>query len=662
VVIGGVLCFGFMGCSNSPGGHDKLVQGAMPGYPFRPVPFNQVKIEDQFWASRIKTNRDVTIPYDFRKCEETGRIDNFAIAAGRKKGKHKGNVYDDSDVFKIIEGASYSLQQQYDARLDAYLDSIIGLIAEAQEPDGYLYTARTIDPQHAPEMAGKERWSQELIFGHELYNAGHMYEAAVAHYMVTKKKTFLNVAIKNANLICNTFGPGKLCLVPGHEEIEIGLVRLYGVTGDKRYIDLAKFFVDERGNKEGHELRGTYAQDDMPVVKQDKAVGHAVRACYFYCGAADVASMTNDTSYIHAIDRIWKNVAGTKLYITGGIGAKGEGEAFGNDYELPNGTAYNETCAAVANALWNYRMFLLHGESKYIDVLERVLYNGFLSGVSLEGDKFFYGNPLACSGSCRRSPWFDCSCCPSNVVRFLPSVPGYIYAVKENDLYVNLFIGSSVNLKMSGKDIELKQETNYPWDGRVKLIVHSPEKQSCRLLIRIPGWAVNQLVPSDLYAYSDNKSIKSVLIKVNDKKVNYETRNGYAIVEQIWNDNDEVSIDIPMEVRRVLANQKVEADRGYEAYERGPLVYCLEGVDNDGNVLDAMATDKNDTGYSFIPGLLKGIGVLHFKGQLLRKENKPATGATEKALLMAIPYYAWAHRGESTMTVWMPVALSSSKP
>jgi uncharacterized protein len=634
-------------------------EAVQEAYPFQPVSFNLVKIEDHFWAPRIETNREVTIPYDFRKCEETGRIDNFAIAAGVKKGKFVGIRFDDSDVFKVIEGASYSLQQKYDPKLDAYLDSIISLIAGAQEEDGYLYTTRTIDPQNPAKGAGDKRWSN-LSQSHELYNVGHMYEAAVAHYLATKKRTFLDVAIKNANLVCSIFGPGKIQMVPGHEEIEIGLIRLYGVTGDLKYLNMARFFLDERGNDQGHKLYGWYSQDDIPVIDQSKAVGHAVRAGYLYCGMADVAALTGDTAYIHAIDRIWSNVVDSKLYLTGGIGAMHDGERFGEDYELPNETAYNETCAAIANAMWNYRMFLLHGESKYIDVLERVLYNGLLSGVSMEGDKFFYPNPLRSDaeytfnqGSCERKPWFNCSCCPSNVVRFIPSVSGYIYAKKDNDLYVNLFIGSTVSLNINNTVTELKQETNYPWDGKITMTIHSPMEQKYRMFIRIPGWAEGQVVPSDLYNFSDNKNEKPISIKVNNKKVSYEVKNGYAIIEKNWKNNDQLNIDIPMEPRRIVANKNVEADHGYEAYQRGPVIYCLEGIDNNGNALNAVVTNKNSIKYSFKPDILNGVGVLYMKGQQ-SWDNEKSSPEIKKTQLMAIPYYAWAHRGNSSMTVWIP--------
>jgi uncharacterized protein len=638
-ILNGIL-LGILFLLAQTGHSQELISGA---YPFQPVPFNHVKIDDQFWAPRIETNRIVTIPYDFKKCEETGRINNFAVAAGVKQGKFIGMPYDDSDVYKVIEGASYSLQQYYDPKLDAYLDSIIGLIAGAQEEDGYLYTNRSIDPQTINNpLAGEQRWSN-LKVSHELYDLGHLYEAAVANYMATGKKNLLNVALKSANFICNLFGPGKLRLVPGHQEIEIGLVKLYRVTGEKKYLDMAKFFIDERGNARGHKLYFwdgsiNMFQDDMPIVKQTKAVGHCVRAGYFYSAIADVAALTNDTTYIRTIDRMWNDVAGTKTYLTGGIGSRRHGEAFGESYELPNDTAYNETCAAVANSLWNFRMFLLHGESKYIDLLERILYNGFLSGVSLEGNTFFYPNVLECNGNCQRSPWFGCSCCPVNIARIMPSIPGYIYATQGTDVYVNLFIGNSTSIKTGENEIQLKQVTNYPWDGQVKLTVNPAKEQKFSFYIRIPGWAVNRPMPTDLYTFSDNKTIKPVILKVNGKKVAYQTRNGYAVIERTWKNNDEISIDLPMEVRRIAANPKVEADRGKEAWQRGPIVYCFEGIDNNGNALKATVTDKSHIGYSFKPDLLKGIGILQFKGQQVWKANNSNAETVKNVTLTAIPY------------------------
>jgi len=412
-------------------------------YPIKPVAFNEVEITDSFWLPRLETNRKVTIPFAFKKCEETGRIDNFAKAAGLMEGDFEGKRYNDSDVFKIMEGAAYSLSLKRDTELEKYMDDLIDKVAESQEKDGYLYTNRTINPENPAPGAGEKRWSN-LGSSHELYNVGHMYEAAVAYYQATGKRAFLNVALKNADLITELFGPAGIKEFPGHQEIEIGLVKLFRVTGKKKYLDLAKFFLDVRGKKEYKKMfdensdfsiynQDWYLQAHKPVIEQSEAIGHAVRATYMYSGMADVAAMTRDTAYIKAIDRIWDDVVSKKLYLTGGIGSRHEGEAFGDAYELPNKTAYNETCAAIGNVFWNFRLFLLHGEAKYLDVLERTLYNGLLSGISLSGDLFFYPNPLEADGKFKfnqgalsRKPWFDCACCPGNLVRFLPSLPGYI--------------------------------------------------------------------------------------------------------------------------------------------------------------------------------------------------------------------------------------------
>jgi DUF1680 family protein len=393
----------------------------MMDYPVTPVAFTRVGFADAFWSQRLETNRKVTIPYDFQKCEDTGRVDNFVKATGLMEGSHEGIFFNDSDVFKVIEGASYSLSLHADPDLDAYLDDLIAKIAAAQESDGYLYTARTIDPGAVTaEREGLTRWSN-LRVNHELYNVGHMYEAAVAHYQATGKRNFLDIALKNAELIDSVFGPDKKRDVPGHQEVEIGLVKLYRITGEKRYLELAKFFLDERGHARGRELYGNFdnpgvMQDHLPVVEQDEAVGHAVRAVYMYSGMADAAALTGDQAYLEALNALWDNVVAKKLYLTGGIGARHHGEAFGDDYELPNDTAYTETCAAIGNIYWNHRMFLLHGDAKYLDVLERSLYNGFLSGIALSGDRFFYVNPLSFDGetdfnrddSRERLPWFGC--------------------------------------------------------------------------------------------------------------------------------------------------------------------------------------------------------------------------------------------------------------
>ncbi|UZR98478.1 glycoside hydrolase family 127 protein [Chondrinema litorale] len=610
------------------------------------VPFSEVKVQDLFWSPRIETNRKVTIPFDFQKCQETGRLDNFAIAAGLKSGKFKGKVYDDSDVFKVIEGASYSWQQTYDPELDAYLDSLINWIASAQEPDGYLYTARTINSDSLPDMGGSERWQKIHRFSHELYNVGHMYEAAVAHYQTTNKRDLLDVAIKNADLICKTFGPGKLMGVPGHQEIEIGLVRLYKVTGDEKYLDMAEFFIDQRGNAAGHTLSTCddniyYAQDHVPLVRQNKAVGHAVRAGYFYTGIADVASITKDKSYINAIDKIWSDVATSKLYLTGGIGSVRHGEAFGNPYDLPNENAYNETCAAVVNMLWNHRMFLLHGESKYMDVFERTLYNGFLSGVSLSGDRFFYPNKLLCKSDCQREPWFETSCCPSNVVRFMPSISGYIYAQQDKDIFINLFIGSTTQVGVADKVLTITQRTDHPWDGNVNLVIETEAPVEAIFRIRLPGWAVNQPVPSDLYNYLKPSQGKIELL-INDLPVDYKMEYGYAVVERAWQNNDIVTLNLPMEVKTVIANSQVKEDSGKVAFERGPVVYCFEGIDNEGQATDIKMSSDVSKDYAFESDFLQGIGRIVFKDKFHQS--------------LAIPYYARANRGESDMTVWVPIS------
>src|ERR1700761_6463559 len=449
-------------------------------YPIQPVPFTSVKLSDQFWSSRIETNRTATIPASFARCESTGRVKNFQMAA-----EHKGKFctvypFDDTDIYKTIEGASYSLAGHPDPKLSNYIDSLITIVGKAQEPDGYLYTARSIDPLHPQAWAGPERWVNEQKMSHELYNCGHLYEAAAAHYMATGKRTLLDIALKNADLLVKTFGPGKRHVAPGHEIVEMGLVRLYRITGKKDYLDLAKFFIDERGKRQYDKTandewkNGMYWQDDEPVVDQDAAEGHAVRAMYLYSGMADVAALTGDKQYIDAIDRIWNNMVGKKIYVQGGIGAVPNGERFGADYELPNATAYNETCAAIGDVFWNQRMFLLHGDSKYIDVLEKVLYNGLISGVGLDGKSFFYTNAMQVTNGFThpaleptRSGWFECSCCPTNMARFLPSLSGYVYAQKDDRIYVNLFISSIANLSVGHNPVKIVQQNNYPWDGQM---------------------------------------------------------------------------------------------------------------------------------------------------------------------------------------------------
>jgi len=621
-------------------------------YPVRPVPFTQVQINDSFWSPRLEANRRVTIPYDFEKSEETYRINNFAVAGGLKEGEHIGRRYNDSDVFKIMEGAAYSLAIHPDSELEKYLDDLIAKIAAAQEEDGYLYTMRTINPDKVSENAGEERWSY-IAQSHELYNVGHMYEAAVAHYRATGKRNFLDVAIRNANLICDTFGPNKRKDPPGHQEIEIGLAKLYRVTGDKKYIELAKFFLDQRGNKDGHKLYGEYSQDHKPVVEQEKAVGHAVRAAYMYSGMADIAALTGDEKYIEAIDKIWENVVSKKLYITGGIGAEHRGEAFGENYELPNLSAYNETCAAIANMMWNHRLFLLHGDAKYMDVVERTLYNGFLSGVSFSGDKFFYPNPLESDGNYQRSPWFDCSCCPTNVARFLPSLPGYIYAYKNNNLYVSLFISGTCTVEMNNNKVKLKQETNYPWDGKIKITVEPEKRKKFGIYVRIPGWTRNKPVPSDLYYYM-NTIKETPTLKINNSEIGIDLHKGFAVIKKDWEKGDIIELTLPTQIRRVLSNERVKADIGKTSLERGPVVYCAEGIDNGGHARNLILPDDTKLKAKHREDLLNGVTVIRGEAKAVYTKLKDKKTVVKTQELTAIPYYSWAHRGPGEMVVWFP--------
>ena len=617
-------------------------------YPIQPVPFTAVKLTDDFWAPRIKINHEVTIPIAFQKSRETGRIKNFKVAGGLEEGSFCSIYpFDDSDVFKIIEGASYSLQTFPDPDLEAYLDSLIFYISEAQEEDGYLYTNRTILGDSAHKWAGENRWDLVHELSHELYNLGHMFEAAVAHYQATGKSTFLNVAIKAADLVDRDFGPGKISRVPGHQEIEIGLVKLYRVTGEQRYLDLAKFFLDMRGPGGPQ-----YSQAHKKVVDQDEAVGHAVRAVYMYSAMADIAALTGDKQYMDATGRIWRDVVYGKYYVTGGIGSSRHGEAFGEPYQLPNLTAYCETCAAVANVFWNYRLFLLQGESKYYDVLERTLYNGLISGVSLSGDRFFYPNPLESHADYERSPWFGCACCPSNITRFIPSLPGYMYAVDQDKIYVNLFIEGHADIDLQGKHIEIDQQTSYPWDGLMEISV-SPEKPvRFDLMIRIPGWAVDKPVPGELYHF-DKKYGKKATLFVNDEEAEYRIHKGYAVLGRKWRKGDRVRLELDMPVRKVLANQKVTEDTGKLALQRGPLVYCVEGTDNNGQVFNITLNKNSDLEPHYNPDMLNGIYLLQGQAQRIL-EDKNGNTQTENIILSAIPYYSWANRGPAEMVVWIP--------
>lgn len=647
------------------------------GYPYTQVPFTSVKLEaNTFWGDRLKALREVTIPLAFSKCQSEGRYANFERAAHPSStynvGKLMGFPFDDTDVYKTIEGASYILQTYPDKKLKVYIDSIINIIAKAQEPDGYLYTARTQNPEHPHPWSGSRRWESEEEGSHELYDLGHLVDAACAHYQATGSTKLLNIARRYADCVVREVGPGlgQARIVPGHQIAEMALSRLYVLTGDKKYLDEAKYFLDYRGKTK---IRNAYSQSDRPVVDQKEAEGHAVRAGYMYSGMADVAALTGDSAYVKAIDAIWNNIVSKKYYLTGGVGSRHDGKAFGANYELPNLTAYNETCAAIAQCYFNERMFLLNGDAKYIDCLERTLYNGVISGLSVDGGKFFYPNPLSsdgkyafnADGTTTRQPWFGCACCPSNLCRFIPSVPGYIYGVRGNDLYLNLFAGNISHIKVNGKEVVLQETTRYPWDGDIAIkILKNKVGKRLTLKIRIPGWVRGQVVPSNLYSFNDG--VKSnYYISVNGKDVSGKVLiNGYLPVSDLKS-GDIVRVHFDMQPRTVFANPKVAADRGKIAVERGPLVYCAEGADNG----------KDDVWHDIINEkpqfVVKSYDIKNTEGDgktftvmaIMTPAQEMVNGNGGKlelkdVQLTLIPYYAWNYRGAGYMEVWMNHGIS----
>ncbi len=637
-------------------------------YPVQPVPFTAVHFNDTFWLPRIEVNRKVTIPFAFEKCEETRRMNHFERAAAVLRGEPledkspPGYPFDDTDVYKVIEGAAYTLSVKPDPKLEAYLDGLIAKIAAAQEKDGYLYTTRTIDPVNPHRWAGKERWSREKVDSHELYNLGHLYEAAVAHYQATGKRTLLDVALRTADLLDRTFGPGKQSIWPGHQITEMGLVKLYRVTGDARYLALAKFLLDERG-PDGTEGAGRlYNQSHQKVVDQSEGTGHAVRATYMYSGMADVAALTGEQAYVNALDRIWHNVVDRRLYLTGGIGSTSSGEAFGMDFDLPNMSAYNETCAAIGMDYWNHRLFLLHADARYVDVMERTLYNGLLSGVSLDGKSFFYPNPLESAGQHQRAAWFGVACCPGNVTRFLASLPGYVYGKQRDTLYVNLFVASSADIEMDGgRKLKVVQETRYPWDGAVRLTLQPDKERQLDLRVRVPGWARGEPVPGELYRFAD-ASQEKVALKVNGQAAPLVLEKGYAKLDRRWKPGDVVELTLPMPVRRVAAHASVEADEGRVALQRGPLVYAAEWPDNPGGkVRNLLLPDTAALATEFRPDLLNGVQVVTTRAVALANDAQGGVSRREQPLT-AIPYYAWANRGAGEMTVFIPNRETSARP
>ena len=632
------------------------ISSSQPSYRFRAVPLTAVRITDTFWAPKIAINRTVTIPHILAENETTGRVENFLKAAHTVDGPYQGHRYDDTDIYKVIEAASYALAVSPDPVLDTQIDDLIAIVAAAQEPDGYLYAARTADPDHPAAGAGPARWSW-LHTSHELYNQGHLYEAAVAHFRATGKRTLLDVAIKSADLVCRTFGPNARRDVPGHEEIELALVKLFGVTGDRKYLEEATFFLDQRGREHNPPLHLfppgdpfrmyndlAYRQDHKPVADQTEAVGHAVRAMYLYAGMTDAAALTGDQALGHAVEALWQDVTSKKVYLTGGLGAVSGTEAFGDDYVLPN-KAYAETCASVGGLLWYHRMFLRSGDASYYDTFERTLYNGLLSGVSLAGDTFFYQNPLISTGRVERQPYFEVACCPANLSRLIGELPGLVYAQGDREIFVNLFVGSTATVTTAGGRVTLTQRTDYPWTGRVEIQVDVPAPTEFTLAVRVPGWARGEASPGGLYRFLSaaqrspgsraSAARATASWRLNGTPIAPPREKGFARLSRRWNGGDTVILEMPMPVERVAADGHVAEDRGKVAIERGPIVYCLEGVDNDGHVLDRRLPVNAPLQHRFDSRRLGGVEVVTGGG------------------LTAIPYYAWNNRGRGEMTVWI---------
>jgi hypothetical protein len=621
-----------------------------------PVNFSQVEIQDNFWKPIMNRVSDVTIPVCIEQTDvKTPRIRNFEKVTANKGEKHEGIYFDDSDVYKALEAIAYSLKNQPNAEIEKKADEWIDKIAAAQLPDGYLNTYFT--------LSGLEnRWTD--MEKHETYCAGHLIEAAVAYYNTTGKRKLLDVAIRFADHIDKNFRQQSVPWVSGHEEIELALVKLYHTTKDIKYLELADWFLQQRGHGYGkgkiwEEWKSPeYCQDNLPVKDQTEIAGHAVRAMYLYTGAADVGTAKNDDGYMKAMKSVWEDVVFRNMYITGGIGSSGSNEGFSVDYDLPNEHAYCETCASVGMVFWNQRMNLLTHEAKYIDVLERSLYNGALDGLSLSGDRFFYGNPLSSSGGYSRSEWFGCACCPSNIARLVESVGNYIYSKTEDAIFVNLFIGSKTKVELQKTQISIAQTTNYPWDGDIKIDV-TPEKQSnFKLLIRIPGWANDEPVPGETYSFvGESDNIYSLL--VNGEKATFEVENGYAVIDRTWKKGDVVNFNLPMPVRKVKAIDKVVEDRNCVALQRGPLVYCFEHPDNGAENMNIVLPDEVKMNAEYDAKLLDGVVVLKGETPVVKVSQDGLKVSTENRQVTAIPYYSWANRGEGPMKVWVPRKIES---
>lgn len=641
------------------------------------VPFTDVTFTDEFWLPRLQTNRQVTIPYIFDRLEgvynaSNNRIDNFAIAGGLMTGTPRYDFpFDDTDIYKTLEGASYSLMVSPDPALDQYLDDLIVKIAAAQTNNGYfpgyLYTIRT---NGVDIWCGPTPWSN-LSGSHELYDAGHLIEAAMAHYQATGKTTLLNVATNFADLLVDTFHDGGVEIPPGHEIVESALARLSEVTADSRYLDLARYYLDIRGTvTDDYTPWGIYNQDHLPVLEQTEAVGHVVRAVYLYMGMADVATRTDDAEYrqalMAALDSIWHSVNDTKAYITGGLGASHGGESFGDPYYLPN-DGYCETCAQIANVMWNQRMFLYHRDGKYIDVLERTLYNALIDGVSLKGDTFFYPNPLVSGGGYTRSGWFSCNCCIGNIARTIPSVPGYVYCRGDHEIYVNLYVASTGTVSLADTDVNLVQTGGYPWNGDMTITVNPETTSTFTVYMRIPGWAQNQPVPGDLYSYKV-QSTAPVTLDVNGTPVPLVIQKGYVTLNRTWQAGDQIHLSLPMSVRQVTAHPNIAADVDRVSIERGPIVYCAEWPDfSSSTVTHLYIPDGTALTSEYRENMLSDPTIVN-KGNVITGTVKglyeAAGGGTvqQDETFTAIPYYAWAHRGPGQMAVWLPTNPSLAVP
>ncbi len=632
----------------------RAIEPLPPAERLVPVPLAEVRLTDDFWLPKIETIQHKTIAFALAKCEAEGRLDNFLIAGGKLPGPVRGAMpFDDTDVYKIIEGASSSLISAPNPELETRLDELIAIIAVGQEADGYLTTWRTIDGLHppAPWVKPGKRW-EYLNMSHELYNAGHLFEAAAVHHAATGKDNLLAIALRYADLLVETFGPGQREAVPGHQIVETGLIKLYRITGRRDYLELAKYFLDHRGDPANHPLYGAYSQDHIPVVDQREVVGHAVRAVYMYAGMTDIADLYQDDAYFTAVDALWHNMVDRKLYLTGGLGAKHDGEAFGADYELPNLTAYAETCAAIGSVMWNQRLYLLTGDKAYYDLIERTLYNGLIAGLAHDGTHFFYSNCLAADkefafnrGNHTRSEWFDCSCCPTNLIRFLPTLPGLVYAQQPGAVAVNLYVSNETRLTVAETAVRLTQETTYPWAGDVALTVAPETPLAFALKLRVPGWTLGEPTPGTLYHYVSGET-RTLEVTLNGQAQEATITGGYVVVDRRWAAGDTVRLTLPMPIRQVAAAPEVEDLRGQTALERGPLVYCFEEPDNPVAIADI--TVRPGAGFSSAPmDLIGGIMALH------------GTDAAGRALT-AIPYYAWSNRGGTAMKVWVPTAGSAA--